>query len=348
MRFLVTGGAGFVGSNLAVSLKRAYPAAEVLAFDNLKRRGSELALSRLSASGVRFVHGDVRSPGDLAAVGGADAVIECAAEPSVHAAYDGSTDYLVQTNLMGTVHLLEYARRHRAAVVLLSTSRVYPIGRLRALPLVASGDRLVIEGEGEGWSAAGVSESFLLEGPRSLYGATKLASELLVEEYREMYGLTAVVNRCGVIAGPWQMGKVDQGFAVLWAARHLWGGALGYTGFGGEGRQVRDLLHVDDLCDLVKIQLERKPERSVYNVGGGASGSASLREVTALCAARSQPRSLGSDPTTRPADIPWYVSDHRRVSAETGWRPQRTLDVLFEDIFAWLRQHEDVLRPILG
>src|SRR5674476_1350407 len=85
-------------------------------------------------------------------------------------------------------------------------------------------------------------------------------------------GLRAVVNRCGVISGPWQMGKVDQGFIVLWMARHLFGGQLGYMGFGGDGLQVRDVLHVDDLYDLLIKQLaglDAKSAPAFYNVGGG-------------------------------------------------------------------------------
>ena len=105
-------------------------------------------------------------------------------------------------------------------------------------------------------SAAGISETFSLSGHRSLYGATKLAAELLVEEYRAMYGLRTVINRCGVVSGPWQMGKIDQGFVVLWLSRYLFGGPLSYMGFGGHGFQVRDVLHVDDLYDLIVRQLK--------------------------------------------------------------------------------------------
>ena len=100
-----------------------------------------------------------------------------------------------------------------------------------------------------------------------------------------MYGLRTVVNRCGVLAGPWQMGKVDQGFIVLWMARHLYGGALAYTGFGGEGLQVRDILHVDDLYDLLRCncaQLDRH-SGATYNVAGGIERSVSLRELTEWC-----------------------------------------------------------------
>ena len=123
---LVTGGAGFVGSNLAIGIKHAYPRARVTALDNLKRRGSELTLPRLRAGGVEFVHGDIRSPADIEAVGAADIVIECSAEPSVLAGYRDSPRYVLDTNLAGTVNCLEYARKYGSSFIFLSTSRVYP------------------------------------------------------------------------------------------------------------------------------------------------------------------------------------------------------------------------------
>jgi len=352
-RILVTGGAGFVGSNMAERFKRDFPAAQVVALDNLKRRGSELALERLRAAGVEFVHGDIRCPEDLAEAGACDLLIECSAEPSVHAGYDGSPAYLVNTNLMGTINCLEHARRHGAVVVFLSTSRVYPIAGLRALPLEERDGRLEINAtcRGQGWSAAGIAEDFPLMGARSLYGATKLASELVIEEYRAMYGLRAVVNRCGVLTGPWQMGKVDQGFVVLWMARHLFGGALSYMGFGGRGTQVRDILHVDDLYRLVSKQVAA-PERyaqGVYNVGGGAKVSVSLRELTAHCQ-RLTGRALEIHTVaeTRDADIPYFVADSSLVQSLSGWQPNRSVEDILEEIHLWLMTHRDQLEAVLS
>src|SRR5690606_37641735 len=88
-----------------------------------------------------------------------------------------------------------------------------------------------------------------------LYGATKLSAEHMIEEFADSFGLAAVINRCGVIAGPWQMGKVDQGVFSWWLLSHLFGRDLAYIGHGGTGKQVRDLLHIDDLVDLVSLQL---------------------------------------------------------------------------------------------
>jgi CDP-paratose 2-epimerase len=353
MRILITGGAGFVGSSLALMLKRDTAELDVCAFDNLRRRGSELALGRLAAHDVRFVHGDIRSADDLAEAGAFDLLLECSAEPSVHAGYDGSPSYVLQTNLAGTINCLEAARRHQADVVFLSTSRVYPIAGLRALPLERRGQRLEIPdgAAGTGWSAKGITADFPLQGFRSMYGATKLASELLIEEYRAMYGLRTIVNRCGVLSGPWQMGKVDQGFLVLWAARHLYGGRLSYTGFGGEGLQVRDVLHVADLYDLIRLQIADLPRHSgsVHNVGGGHARSVSLAELTTMCRTHAGGSiSIDATPRTSDADVPYYVADNAAVTAATGWQPARSLETLLDDVFTWLRRERAALEPVLG
>jgi CDP-paratose 2-epimerase len=353
MRILTTGGAGFVGSSLALTLKRDNPGFRICAFDNLRRRGSELALARLRDGGVEFVHGDVRSPDDLLEAGPFDLLLECSAEPSVQAGYASSPTYVVQTNLNGTAYCLEAARRHRAGVIFLSTSRVYPIARMRALPLERRGNRLDVPdtSSGAGWSYNGITSDFPQSGHRSMYGATKLASELLIEEYRAMYGLKAIINRCGVISGPWQMGKVDQGFVVLWASRHAYGGELTYSGFGGEGLQVRDVLHVADLCELIRNQVEglSRYDGAVWNVGGGRSASVSLLELTELCARRAGwTLPIGRNRETSPADVPWYVTDNSQIMTATGWSPRRSLDNLLDDIFGWLREHRATLEPILG
>jgi CDP-paratose 2-epimerase len=352
-RVLVTGGAGFVGANLCVALAARHPDWELVALDNLSRRGSELNLPRLREAGVAFLHGDVRSRDDVLGAGDLDALVECSAEPSVMAGVGGSPDYLVQTNLVGAYHCLELARRERAQLVFLSTSRVYPVKALEAAAFTETETRFELAAEQElpGLSEHGVAETLPLDGARTLYGATKLAAELLIAEYAETYGLRAVVNRCGVIAGPWQMGKVDQGVFTYWALAHHFGRDLRYIGYGGKGKQVRDLLHVDDLVDLVDEQLadpSRWAGRTV-NVGGGREVSLSLRETTELCAELTG-RRVAVEPAgeDRPGDLRVYLSDCRRLHGRTDWRPRRGARTVLEDTLGWIAANEAAVRRALG
>ena len=351
MRVLVTGGAGFVGGNVAVHLAR-HRDWEVVALDNLHRPGSELNLARLEAAGVAFVRGDVREPGDLAAVGPVDALVECSAEPSVLAGVDGAVDYLVHTNLLGAYACLEHCRRHDAQLVFLSTSRVYPHSRLGAVALDETETRFTPQPEQNqpGITPAGVSEAFPLDGPRTLYGATKLAAELLIAEYAEVFGLRTVIDRFGVIAGPWQMGQVDQGIVTFWLAAHRFGRPLRYIGFGGSGKQVRDVLHVDDAVALVERQIV-EPERfrgAVVNIGGGAERSVSLVELTQLCReVTGRETRVTASPESRPGDVAYYVSDCARLEALSGWRATRSVAETVADVDAWLVEHEEALRAVL-
>jgi len=350
---LITGGAGFVGSNLAVLLAQRHPDWGLTAFDNLHRRGSELNLARLEEAGVRFVRGDVREPADLASAPAPDAIVECSAEPSVMSGVDGDTGYLVHTNLTGAYNCLELARESGARMVFLSTSRVYSIDALRGVVLDETDTRLELAAQQPtpGISVAGIAENAPTGGARTLYGTTKLAAELLIEEYRAMFGLTAVVDRCGVIAGPWQMGKVDQGVFTHWMLSHHFGLPLSYIGFGGNGKQVRDLLHVNDLAELIDLQLT-EPERwdgQVLNVGGGSGGSLSLLETTALAAeATGREVPIGSEPETRAGDVPSYISDCGALFERTDWRPTHDPRSILADIAAWIVADEERIASTLG
>ena len=270
-------------------------------------------------------------------------VVECSAEPSALAGVDGSPDYVVSSNLVGAYNCLELARRHSAYLVFLSTSRVYPVAALERAD--AARDRH----QASSWptartrsapSAAGISEDFPLEGARTIYGATKLSAELLIDEYRAAYGLRAVIDRCGVIAGPWQMGKVDQGVFTYWMLAHHFRRPLRYIGFGGRGKQVRDLLHVEDLLALLDEQIH-DPDRwdgAKLNVGGGRDCSLSLLETTS--AMRRDHREHRGDrramTQTRPGDVPVYISDCRRLFELTEWRPRRSPEEILRDIHAWI------------
>jgi len=351
-RYLVTGGCGFVGSRVCLGIKAADPSAKVVAFDNLRRRGSETNLSDLAAAGIHFVHGDIRVPADLDDIEGTfDVVFDAAAEPSVHAGTTGSPRYVIDTNLGGTVNLLEFSRQRAQTFVLLSTSRVYAIEALRGIRTTEGSTRYEVTPDQDlpGVGPNGIAEDFPTDGARSYYGASKLASEMLAQEYAAASDLNVIINRCGVLAGAGQFGKVDQGVMALWVAAHIYGRPLKYIGFGGTGKQVRDLMHPDDLLSLVMTQIEMAPEISgqVFNVGGGLPISVSLLELTNLCRERT---GNGVDitpvPETASVDVPVYLTDTSRVQEVTGWSPSRDAAAIIDDIATWIEGDIDRLRPI--
>jgi len=352
-RILVTGGAGFVGSGVALALKRHYPETQVMAFDNLHRRGSELNLDRLREGGVTFAHGDIRSLADLSTLPEPpNLIVECSAEPSAQAGYGGSPEYLIDTNLIGCYHCLELARRVHADFVFISTSRVYPYRRLNELAYEEGPERFQLSAEQSvtGASGLGVSEEFPLDGPRSLYGMTKLAGELMVAEYADAYGIRYLIDRCGVLTGPWQMAKADQGVIALWMAAHYFRRNLSYIGFDGSGRQVRDFLHIDDFCELLLEQIGNFEmyQGRLFNVGGGTNFSLSLKETTRLCEEITGNRlSIKPVAQTRPADVRIYITDHRRLTAVKGWHPARDARATLTDIFNWIRGTEAQVKHAL-
>lgn len=351
--YLITGGAGFVGSNLAILLKSYFTNVRIICLDNLKRRGSELNLPRLKNFGIEFVHGDIRNKEDLFSLPKIDTIIECSAEPSVLAGINSSPDYLIQTNLIGTLNCLEFARRDKSDFIFLSTSRVYPIQTINSLNFKETETRFEIEDQQiiSGASSKGYSEEFPLNGTRSLYGTTKLASELFIQEYIDVYGLRGIINRCGVLTGPWQMGKVDQGVIVFWIANHIFNKPLSYFGFGGEGKQVRDILHVNDLFELLLIQLQsiQSLNGQVFNVGGGYDVSTSLCELTSICQKLTNQKILIQKvKEDRVADIRVYITDNTKITNTIGWKPKINVESILSEIVEWIYTNKESLKNILG
>jgi CDP-paratose 2-epimerase len=357
VKILLTGACGFVGSALARALRESRPDCQIIGLDNFIRPGSEVNRDPLRQLGVRLVHGDVRAAADIDALPAVDWVIDAAANPSVLAGVDGqsSSRQAVEHNLFGTVNMLEYCRRHGAGFVLLSTSRVYSIPPLAALPVeaaeTASGPVFQLKPGAAlppGVSARGLDESFSVAPPISLYGATKLASEALALEYGHSFNFPVWVNRCGVLAGAGQFGRPDQGILAYWINAFLRRQPLRYIGFGGGGAQVRDAFHPRDLAALLVRQLESAPDANrpaLVNIGGGAENTFSLASLSAWCAGRfGFEHPVAADPRPRAFDIPWMVMDSALAETVWAWRPQVSLGEILEEIARHAEQHPDWLR----
>ncbi len=350
MRILIAGICGFVGASLARRFQAAMEGALIFGIDNLSRPGSEANRGALAAGGIQVFHGDVRMPSDLESLPAMDWIVDAAANPSVLAGVDGksSSRQLTEHNLNGTLNLLELARRHGSGFILLSSSRVYSIPALSALPLRTEGLAFALDAGKllpTGVTADGIAEEFSVAPPVSLYGAAKLASEVMALEYGYAFDFPVWINRCGVLAGGGQFGLIAQGVFSYWMHAHLARRPLRYIGFGGRGLQVRDAFHPHDLAGLLQLQMRddtAKGER-LFNAGGGAANSMSLAQLTAECDARFGAHAPTPDSTERPFDLPWIVMDSARARQRFGWKIERPLASILDEIAGHARAHPEWL-----
>jgi len=350
MKILITGICGFAGSTLARALLASAENLQITGVDNFIRPGSELNRRELAKLGVKIIHADVRSASDFETLPAAEYVIDAAANPSVLAGVDGKTSsrQLLKHNFWGTVNILEYCKTHRAGLILLSTSRVYSVPPLAALPVEVHQKAFrpkQNEKLPEGISAAGVSEKFSTAPPVSLYGASKLASETVALEYAETFNFPVWINRCGVLAGAGQFGRADQGIFSFWINSHLRRRPLKYIGFDGGGHQVRDCLHPRDLVPVLLAQIKNggREKSRIQNFSGGAANSMSLAQLTDWCDARFGKYAVQSDANPRPFDIPWMVLDSSLAAKTWDWSPDISLPQVLDEIARHAEQNPDWL-----
>jgi len=346
MKIVLTGACGFAGSTIAGALLGARDGLEIVGLDNLSRPGSELNRTKLAKLGIKLLHLDIRNQSDVDALDRADWVIDAAANPSVLGGVDGRTSsrQIIEHNLLGTINLLEYCKRHRAGFILLSTSRVYSVSALTAIKVavVDDGYRPVPQTIC-GLNPKGISEKFSTDSPISLYGATKRASEQFTLEYGGCFDFPVWINRCGVLAGADQFGKADQGIFSFWIHSYLRRKPLKYIGFDGNGHQVRDCLQPRDLVPVLVRQMEGAPGPALCNFSGGMENSLSLRQLSDWCALRFGYREIGRDNRTRPFDVPWLVLDASQAQRQWNWQPQTSIQSLLEEIATHAEANPDWL-----
>lgn len=359
MTILITGICGFVGSVIARRLLESKSDLKIVGIDNLCRRGSETNLAPLRALGIEVCIGDIRNAHEVSTLPRADWVIDCAANPSVLAGVDGKTSAkeLLDHNLGGTIHLLEYCRHHGAGFLLLSTSRVYSIKPLAKLSVEVVNHAFtpIAATSLPGFSPKGLSEAFSTEPPISLYGASKKCSEVLALEYGSTFQFPVRINRCGVLAGAGQFGKADQGIFSFWI--HSWAARrpLKYLGFGGHGSQVRDCLHPTDLVPVLLRQMENPGHSApaILNFSGGLASALSLAQLSQWCTEYFGPLPEALDPAlisgrqpSRPFDLPWIVLDSSLAEQAWNWTPEISCVAILEEIANHTKTHPDWLNTV--
>jgi CDP-paratose 2-epimerase len=333
---LITGGAGFIGSNLAHRLL-SQTSAKIRLFDNFSRRGVshnvEWLRRQSSSSRLKIIEGDVRDFAAIrSAVRDADEIYHLAAQVAVTSSVlDPKTDFNV--NALGTFHVLEAARvwGQNPFLLFTSTNKVY--GSLPGVSTTVDGTRYSATQQG----FKGVTEEEPLDF-HSPYGCSKGAADQYFRDYARIFHLDTVVFRMSCIAGPRQFGNEDQGWVAHFLYSILEGRSITVC---GDGFQIRDILHVYDLVDAMMAARDARlrTRGEVYNLGGGISRAVSVVELLNECERRTGLPLHVKHTDVRPGDQPLYISNTSKLEAHTGWRAHRSLNDILNSIEQFWRDH---------
>jgi CDP-paratose 2-epimerase len=358
MRILITGGCGFIGTNVSLEAKRR--GHEVIAMDSFIRKHSERNIEVLTKAGVEILRGDVRNVVDLQRSPIPDAIIHLAANPGIPWSITWPK-YDFEVNTIGTINILEYSRimseqvGHKIPVIFASTNKVYS-DIVNEIPLIEKDKRYVYENKERfmtlekkeigpenkevkvlvdigleivwwrGWSNNGINEYFPIDGygrySHSPYGASKLAADQYVQEYGSTFGVPIVINRMSCVYGLYQKGVEDQGW-IDWFVRQVAFGD-GRLNFYGDGKQVRDMLFGDDVARLYIDELENIDEvkGNVFNIGGGKDNTLSLNESIEIIEKISHKKAKITYSPWRHADQKVYINDISKIQEVLGWKPK--------------------------
>lgn len=342
MNILITGGAGFIGVNAARHfMRRGW---EITILDNLSRPGTEYNLKRLQGEmpEIKFVKADIRTDYAqlLEAANTHDVVLHLAAQVAVTTSVTNPREDF-DINALGTFNVLEAVRAssRKPMVLYASTNKVY--GGLEHLTVTESESRYAFA-VGRG----GVGEDTPLDF-HSPYGCSKGAADQYVRDYARIYGLKTVVFRQSCIYGPHQLGIEDQGWVAWFMIAGLFNRAVTIY---GNGKQVRDLLYIDDLVRAYDVAIVKIATASgqVYNVGGGNKNTLSLREFFNLLKNQEGMTLRSSSADWRPGDQPIFVSDNTKMKKDLDWEPQVNVSMGIARLMAWLKENRDGLSQFYG
>ena len=337
MKILITGGCGFVGSNLALFLKKKGFSVHTL--DNLTRKGSTYNSNLLKKQKIKNYKINISNIKKIKSLPKYDLILDCCAEAAVEISKN-DFDKVINTNLIGTINILKKSKNDKSKIIFISSSRIYPLEEMNKI-IKNKNLKSKIK------ISKMFSEKDKIIGPKTIYGLTKLCSEMLIEEFSYAYKLKYLINRCGVISGPLQFGKQDQGFVSLWIWRHLNKKKLSYIGYGGYGNQIRDVLHIDDLSELILLQIKNinKINNKLFTVGGSKTSYTSLSQLTKLCQKITGNKiKMGKVSKTSSYDIPYYLSDNTHVSNTYKWKPKRNINQVVMDTFLWLKKNKPIIK----
>lgn len=333
MRIIITGGAGFIGSNAAAYYLSNK--SDVVVFDNLSRKNTDKNLAWLKTLGGRFtfIRGDLRSVSDLNKLVGflkkADAVLHLAAQVAVTTSLKRPYEDF-EINTIGTLRVLELMRKTKsqAKLIYASTNKVY--GDMNDVAITRTDTRYEYIDLPHGIHERQPLNFY------SPYGCSKGAADQYVHDYSKIYGLDTVVFRQSCIYGPRQFGVEDQGWVAWFMIAALLGKQITVY---GDGYQVRDLLYVDDLIRAYELayKAKNKSRGNIYNIGGGSRNTLSVWNEFQPILERLFKRNMHARfQPERPGDQKIYISDNRKAKRDFGWEPKKPLDQGLSELYTWL------------
>ena len=342
LKILITGGCGFVGTNLCIFLKDKN--FNVFSLDNLSRKGSSFNLNNLKKLKIKNFKYGISNNKKIKLLPKFDLIIDCCAEAAVELSKK-NVRKVIDTNLLGTINILEKIKKDKSKIIFMSTSRVNSISDLNKLVnnKTILKQKLFVKKK--------VNENFDVLNPKSIYGLTKLASEMFIQEFAYAFNIKYLINRCGVISGPMQFGKQDQGFISLWIWRHIQKIKISYIGYGGFGNQIRDVLHINDLCELIYLQIKKinKINNMLFTVGGSTKSYISLIDLTKKCQKITGNKlNIGKIKHTSIYDIPYFISNNSLVKETYNWSPKKNIDQIIFDTFKWLNDNKSIIKKYLN
>ena len=337
MKIIVTGGCGFIGSNICIFLKNL--SFDVISVDNLSKTYSKLNHKRLNNLNIKNYNFDISNKNKFVKLSfKSDIIIDCCADPAVESSRKDIYSN-INNNLITTYNVLEKAKKDNSKLIFLSTSRIYPIkDSYKKLSFFYKKKKKDL-----------FNEESNTNGPKTIYGFSKLSSEMLIKEYNYAFKIDYLINRCGLITGPWQFGKVEQGLVSLWLWKHLnKDNNLYYKGYNGSGNQIRDILFIKDLCELVYLQIKKfkKIKNQTFCVGGGIKNSVNLNQLTKICEEITKNKlKIKYDLDTSIYDIPFYITSLDKVEKYYDWLPKTDLKIGIYGILEWMKKNHTLIKP---
>lgn len=341
MKYLIIGGCGFIGTNFAE--KHLARGDDVIIIDNLSRKGTTTNLEYLQEKfpHLQFIHADIRVDKDriVDVINDVDVVYHLAAQVAVTSSVSNPWEDF-NINALGTFHILEAIRESKKQPILIfaSTNKVY--GGMEDIEIEEKNNRYEYKG-----IPNGIAENRILDF-HSPYGCSKGAADQYVRDYARIYGMKTVVMRQSCIYGPRQFGVEDQGWVAWFTIASILGKKITVY---GDGKQIRDVLHVDDLfCAWDNaVKKIRVTSGRVYNVGGGSGKTMSLLELIVLLEELLKKKIPHSFSDWRPGDQPVYVSDIAKIKKDIHWEPKITVRDGVNDLYRWIQKNKKLIEKVL-